>query len=67
MILHFTVGMIMTLVLKKLKVPFAKRVLIVFSVALAKEINDTQYTIDIIENIKDITFTMLPLLWRKND
>ena len=67
MILHFAVGTIMTLVLTKLKVSKVKTFLIVLSVAIGKEINDTQYTIDIAENVKDIFFTILPVFLRRND
>tara|TARA_R110002096_G_scaffold232392_1_gene422241 strand:+ start:219 stop:464 length:246 start_codon:yes stop_codon:yes gene_type:complete len=61
MILHFIVGLVITLVLLRLKVHLITIFLIVLSIAIGKEIHDTQYTINIAENIKDIFFTILPV------
>ena len=61
MILHFTVGLLVTLVLLTIRVSIGTIFLVVLVIAISKEIYDTQYTIDILENIKDIFFTILPV------
>ena len=61
MILHFGVGLVLANVLLRLGLHIGTVFAIVLCVAIGKELNDTKYTIDILENIKDIFFTMLPL------
>lgn len=59
---HFTVGLTLYIVLSELKVKPIKIFLIVFCVALGKEIYDGTRN-DMVEHIKDIFFTVLPVFF----
>ena len=65
MVLHFIVGGMITVILDDLGVNKYTIFIIVLSIAIGKEIHDTKYTIDHVENIKDIFFTILPVFLYK--